>query len=160
MPSSSFVVVITSSGPCTIFLSSSTASAIDRPMPLSAPSDVPRAFIQPFSSYASMGVWSGSSIPTHTISMWFSITMGVAPSQPGVAGFLITTQFCSSRSYSSPSRLAKSHRKSATFSSWCDGRGTAFNCLKISKTRFVVHISLFAFNLLHSCFASSHLPPT
>ena len=49
-PTADLVVVITSSAGCTMLSSSSTASAIYSPMPLSAPNEVPCAFIHPFST--------------------------------------------------------------------------------------------------------------
>jgi hypothetical protein len=83
--------------PLIIRVTSSMASAIDCPMPLSSPSEVPRAFVHPSSTEASMGEFKGSLMPTPTISMWFRSTMGSASSWPGGVGLLMTMQFSASR---------------------------------------------------------------
>ena len=115
MSSSSQVVVRTSSAGCFKLSSSSMASAIASPMPLSAPSEVwlARIHCSPFSSYSIGVTLPGMSYPasaTQTISMWFSMTSGSQSSYPGEAAFLITTQLFAERLWLKPRRSANLQR--------------------------------------------------
>ena len=127
-PVSSSTVNRHSNGPCSMVSSARIASSVATPIPLSAPSVVPLAFIHS----PSISVSIGSTRKSCSTSLFFSQTISTCDckmtvcrfSFPGVAGFLIKTFPASSTLVSRLCFSPNAFKYAIIFSSFFEGRGT------------------------------------
>ena len=137
-PVSSSRVKTHSIGPCSMLSESRMASSIAHPIPSSAPSVVPLAFIHSPSTYVCIGSFSKSIFTSgsfsQTMSMWLCRIIVGRPSIPFVAFFLISTLPVSSTLVSNPLLSPNWRRYSIIFSSFLEGLGIALIFANCSKT--------------------------